>query len=188
MRRRRGEEFDCRFRPMTPGSTITTSEIKVWTLDDSQRKARYGVTYLRNICAQAGVGFEETSPGEDVLAVDCEVQFAESSVRVQVKCTSGLTIKGKTKSVDLDADWIQKWKLSINPVYIVIVIVPRDSTAWIEHSDEGTMHKTAAFWARVDFGATAPSISIPRDQRLTVDTMKVWHGDLLKPFSSEVRE
>jgi hypothetical protein len=41
------------------------------TLPDTGRRARYGVAYLRTICAQAGVGVKETSPDEDVLAVDC---------------------------------------------------------------------------------------------------------------------
>ena len=170
---------------MTASSTVKSDEFVFSTLDENQRKARYGVTYLRNVCAQAGVGFEETPPGEDVLAVDCEVKFAESSVRVQVKCTSRLTIKGLTKSVDLDKVWRLKWSQSIIPVYILIVIVPTNSSTWLEHTDEGTMHKTAAFWARVDFGMVKRSIKIPKSQRLTADTMKVWHEDLLAPFTSK---
>lgn len=57
-------------------------------LSVSARKARYGVAYLRSVCAQAGVGLSETSADEDVLAIDCDVKFAEGVVGVQVKCTS----------------------------------------------------------------------------------------------------
>lgn len=77
------------------------------TLTPTGQRARYGVSYVRNICAQAGIGLIETSPDEDVLATDCEVEFKEASVRVQVKCTSGLTIGGKTKSYSLKPEWLR---------------------------------------------------------------------------------
>ena len=148
------------------------------------QKARYGVSYLRNICAQAGFGMVETSPDEDVLAVDCEVQFEEAPVRVQVKCTSGLTIGGRTKSSPLKEEWIGKWSRSCLPVYLVIVVVPEDVSTWLEHPDEGTMHRTAAFWKRVDGESELPSVTIPASQRLTAATLTTWHQDLIAGYVS----
>jgi hypothetical protein len=45
------------------------------TLDTNRAKSRFGVAYVRAVCSQAGVGFQETSPDEDVLAVDGNVEF-----------------------------------------------------------------------------------------------------------------
>lgn len=154
------------------------------TLTLNGQKARYGVAYLRSICAHGGVGLLETSPDEDVIAVDCEIQFAEANVRVQVKCTSGLTIGGATKSWRVSETWVGHWRASLVPVYMVIVVVPDDVVDWLEHVNDGTMHRTAAFWGRVDTVSDAPSITIPREQRLTVDTLVLWRTELLRVFSS----
>jgi hypothetical protein len=67
---------------------------------------------------------------------------------------------------------------------MVIVVVPDDVVDWLEHVNDGTMHRTAAFWGRVDTVSDAPSITIPREQRLTVDTLVLWRTELLRVFSS----
>lgn len=153
------------------------------TLSPNGQRARYGVSYVRNICAQAGVGLTETSPDEDVLATDCTVEFKEGPVRVQVKCTSRLTLEGKTKSYALKPEWLRRWDESLVPVYFVIVVVPKQVPAWLSHRDDGTFHKTAAFWQRVSHSSNARSISIPKTQRLTVETIPTWHTDLRAAFS-----
>jgi hypothetical protein len=165
---------------------VTSDSAASWApvLDTNGKKARYGVSYLRNVCAQAGVGLTETEPDEDVLAVDCAVQYPELAVRVQVKCTSRLTIRGRTKSIPVDESWIEKWSRSLVPVYLLVVIVPSEVSEWLEHVDEGTMHRTAAFWKRVDRGVALPSVKIPKGQRLTVDTISLWHKELLANFES----
>jgi hypothetical protein len=67
-------------------------------LDENRRKARFGVAYVRTICAQAGVAFNETSLDEDVLAIDADVKFREATVGLQIKCTSGLSLSGRSAS------------------------------------------------------------------------------------------
>lgn len=153
------------------------------TLSPNGQRARYGVSYVRNICAQAGVGLTETSPDEGVLATDCTVDFKEGPVRVQVKCTSGLTIGGKTKSYTLKPEWLRKWDESLVPVYFVIVVVPKQEKTWLAHQADGTFHRTAAFWQRVPQASTVKSISIPKAQRLTTGTMPIWHSELRAAFS-----
>lgn len=98
-------------------------------LDDSRRKARYGVAFLRAVCAQAGVPMQETSPDEDVFAVDCTADFAEGPVFVQVKCTSTLALAGASASVALEDKWKERWARRLNPVYLLLVLVPSD----VEH-------------------------------------------------------
>lgn len=158
--------------PLVPGCTLSANG----------RKARYGVSYVRNICAQAGLGLNETSPDEDVLATDCDVLFAEGNVRVQVKCTSGLALGGWTKSWSLKPTWLRKWEHSQLPVYFVLVVVPKNEPSWLEHLADGTMHRTAAFWQRVRAEQLDGSISIPKGQRLTAETLNSWHSDLLAVF------
>src|SRR3954447_7261777 len=94
---------------------VAPLSVPTCTLSPNGQRARYGVSYVRNICAQAGFGLNETSPDEDVLATDCDVVFMEANVRVQVKCTSGLTLGGKTKSWQLKSAWLRKWEQSLLP-------------------------------------------------------------------------
>jgi hypothetical protein len=152
------------------------------TLHDTAQLARYGVSYLRSVCAQAGVGINETSPDEDVLAIDCDVKFREASVNVQVKCTSQFTIPGRTKTWRLEPSWVEKWSDSLLPVYFVLVTAPGSIAGWIEHSNVGTLHKTAAFWKRFDPATDQTSITLPVAQRLTADTLATWHSDMLAAF------
>lgn len=152
------------------------------TLTPNGQRARYGVSYVRNVCAQAGYGMNETSPDEDVLAIDCEVLFQEASVRVQVKCTSQLTIAGKTKSWKVRPEWINAWAGSKVPVYFVLVVVPKSEPKWLEHKPDGTFHRTAGFWTRVDATTLGKSISIAKTSRLTAATLTTWRNDLRALF------
>jgi hypothetical protein len=156
------------------------------TLSSNAQRARYGVSYVRNVCAQAGFGLNETSPDEDVLATDCDVVFMEANVRVQVKCTSRLTLGGKTKSCQLKPGWLRRWEQSVVPVYFVLVVVPPSEPTWLDHRADGTMHRTAAFWQRVRTEQLDKAISIPKIQRLTAETLSIWHRDLLAAFSPVV--
>lgn len=154
------------------------------TLDVKGCKARYGVAYLRSVCGQAGIGLQETPPDEDVLAVDCEVSFPEANVRVQVKCTSKWNIRGSSLTYPVEAGWVRKWDMCAVPVYFVVVIVPPDHpSTWLQHHEEGTFHSTAAFWARLIPGHTGHSVPVPKDQRLSMETIEIWHRDLRAAFT-----
>lgn len=154
------------------------------TLDSDRRKARYGVAYVRSICAQAGVNLQETSPDEDVLAVDCDIKFRKGPVSAQIKCTSQLKIHGRSASWPVESKWVNKWKLSLLPVYFVIVIVPDEVAEWIEHDPaEGTFHRAAAFWRRIrPDEQIGTRLSIPKDQRFQASTLDAWYSDLLATF------
>ncbi|SOC47821.1 protein of unknown function [Blastococcus aggregatus] len=153
------------------------------TLLPSARKARYGVAYLRNVCAQAGVGMNETPADEDVLAVDCSVEFAEAPVRVQVKCTSQFTIAGRSASWPLEEGWVRAWSHHLVPVYFVLVIVGSDISCWLDHHAKGTSHRAAAFWRRLPPAVGETRLDVPKTQRLTADTLDIWRRDLLASFS-----
>jgi hypothetical protein len=135
---------------------------------------------MRAICSQAGVGFEETSIDEDVLAVDGSVVFRPASARVQIKCTGQLRIgSGETATWHAEPGWWAKWHDSGVPVYFVVVIVDPDvQTRWLAHRQDGTMHHAAAFWVRVDQMSEGAGITVPKTQRLTADTLHIWAADV----------
>jgi Domain of unknown function (DUF4365) len=156
----------------------------VATLSSTGSKARFGAAYVRAICSHAGVGFTETTIDEDVLAVDGTVDFAAASVRVQIKCTGQYRItSGKTASWHAEESWWGKWHQSRVPVYFVLVVVdPDDQLAWLEHKDEGTLHRAAAFWVRVDQLPDRSRIRVPKSQRLTAATLTQWAAELGECF------
>lgn len=158
----------------------------IGTLSSNGSKSRFGAAYVRAICSQAGVGFQETSPDEDVLAVDGTVDFAVSPVRVQIKCTGRFRISGgKTATWQAEESWLGNWHQSKIPVYFVLVVVdPDDQLAWLEHQDDGTLHRAAAFWVRVDQLPDVSRIVVPKNQRLTVDTLPLWDAEVDACFTN----
>lgn len=156
------------------------------TLTPNGCKARFGAAYVRAICSHAGVGFTETSIDEDVLAVDGKVELAEADVRVQIKCTGQFRIAGgSTASWQAEDSWWQKWQNSKTPVYFVLVLVdPDDQLQWLEHRDDGTLHRAAAFWVRVDTMPADVSVTVPKSQRLSASTLTEWSSDLLACFGT----
>jgi hypothetical protein len=150
------------------------------TLSTTGAKARFGLAYMRTICSQAGIGMNETSPDEDALAVDCDICFSIAPVRVQVKCTAQFELHGKSASWPTDIVWREKWNKSKVPVYLVLVILSYDErTQWVEHPTNGTIQNAAAFWTRVDnLPIDENRLDIPKSQRLTAETLRIWESDL----------
>ena len=82
------------------------------SLSMSDRKGRLGVNYVCSVVAQAALPNPEFKPGEDHLAVDLNVEFPASPVRVQVKCGARKANKSGFISVPLHAKWRARWSLS----------------------------------------------------------------------------
>lgn len=159
----------------------------VVTLSQNGAKGRYGVSYVRSIVSQAGVGFTETSPDEDVLAVDANVEFALAPARLQIKCTAGFSIAGKSATWQSELYWREQWSQSRLPVYFVLVILDVDDRPqWIQHHETGTDHRAAAFWTRVNQTETGDRIRIPKSQRLTADVLGLWRQEVDACFTSAV--
>ncbi|TDB95792.1 DUF4365 domain-containing protein [Actinomadura sp. 7K534] len=150
-------------------------------------RSRYGVAYVRSICSQAGLGFQETSPDEDVSAVDGYIRFDIANTNVQIKCSSGFRIAGRSASLSVEFSWRQQWSKSGVPVYLILVILDcEECEGWVLHKSDGTFHRAAAFWARVDrLGRDQTRVDIPKDQRLTIDTMQQWELELRQCFLPE---
>lgn len=159
----------------------------VSSFEDSARKARYGVAYLRSICSQFGAGFTEPSPDEDLYALDGHVQLGPVQAGVQIKCTSkSFTSTGDPHiSWPLKPGWYQKWKQSLSPVYLVVVVVPDSPQDWINYDvDHQTLHATAAYWTEIDRTLTSEpsSITVSKASRLSPDSLITWRSNLMKGF------
>lgn len=165
------------------GGTRDEAPPRVRFLPPNSCKARYGVGYVRTVCSQAGVGFDETSPDEDYLAVDATVKLPPANASVQIKCSSQFRIAGNSASWPAEVEWRQSWRQSLLPVYFVLVILDiEDQSSWLVHTDDGTLHRAAAFWTRVDKDPDSSRIRIPKTQRLTAETMDLWTADVRSCF------
>jgi hypothetical protein len=148
----------------------------------NRRKARYGVSYLRSVCAQAGVGLTETAPDEDVYAIDCDLKYGPLTLPVQVKCTAQHILPAeKDPWVDVDPTWATKWEESVLPVHLVLVIVEADPEVWLGHHDNGTWHPAAAYWVHVT-GAEKGRLKFPLEQRLDAAAVTAWYTNAMAGF------
>jgi hypothetical protein len=159
----------------------------IGTLSPKGSKARFGAAYLRAVCSHAGVGFTETTIDEDVLAIDGTVDFAVSPARVQIKCTGQFRISGgPTASWQAEENWWGKWHQSKIPVYFVLVVVdPDDQRTWLQHQDDGTLNRAAAFWVRVDRLPDRSRIAVPKSQRFTAETLETWAAEVGACFTPD---
>lgn len=133
--------------------------------------------YFRSLLAQAGIGNNETSPGEDHLAVDVNVDLVPGTARVQIKTGTKKLNKNGSITVPVQRDWKSKWGATRTPVYLVYVHLKKVSPAeWIDHADVQTVVHATAFWSRVN-GVTGSSVNLPAQNRLTVETFDRWVQD-----------
>jgi hypothetical protein len=58
------------------------------------------------------------------------------------------------------------------------MVDPDDQLTWLEHQDDGTLHRAAAFWVRVDQLSEVSRIRFDKSQRLTADTLTLWAAEL----------
>ncbi|MGB7979864.1 MAG: DUF4365 domain-containing protein [Candidatus Nanopelagicales bacterium] len=148
------------------------------SLSMSDRKGRLGVNYVCSVVAQAALPNPEFKPGEDHLAVDLNVEFPVSPVRVQVKCGSRKANMSGSISVPLNAKWRARWTQSKIPVYLVYVCLERKTPGdWIDHSNHAhTVVHAHAHWVRVN-GVSGASVSVPLANRLSIDTFAIWNDE-----------
>lgn len=140
------------------------------------------MTYLRNICAQFGVGLDETSSDEDVHGFDCAVKYRIGSVPVQVKCTSKNFSRDTHLTMPVEDGWKEAWTgYTSGPAYFLVVRVPETAEEWIDHAvDHQTTHRAAAYWERIDKREIGSSIQVQRSNRFSASTLQGWYEDVLR--------
>jgi hypothetical protein len=150
------------------------------TLDLPAAVGRNAVAYVRKVCAQAHIGFNETSAGEDFLAIDGTIEYPEQSVRVQIK---GTTTRSLTATGDLsmliEDTWRRKWQRNKGATYMIWVLMSRDIDTWFSYQECDTLASSFALWARVDqLPETATHINFDRTVRFTPATIGAWGRQL----------
>lgn len=162
-------------------SESATSDSAAWessprtALVEGGLKSRMGGAYLRSVCAQAGVGFMEVSGEEDLLAVDGLVTLPQVDIRVQIKCTSRFSLAGDSASWPMQTRWVERWRESIGPVFLVLVIVHEDASYWLQHEVDHTRLEASAWWCRVDkLPEGTKTLTGLKKNRLTSDTFAIW--------------
>lgn len=153
-------------------------------LKPTRAQSRYGVGFLRTLCAQAGYGLTETSPDEDVLAVDCTLDAPAAAIRVQVKCTTGnFTKKDRYMSFWVEDYWRAMWEQNINDAYFVVIRLGfKAQNRWVEHHPQHTQHNAAGYWARIDPQHIPTTIRVSESQRLTHSTFATWERHLVAKY------
>lgn len=162
------------------------------TLDLSAAVGRYAVSYVRKVCAQAHVGFCETSPGEDVLAVDGLIQYPSIDLRVQIKGSTSpsLSVTGPDRTLSFaigDGSWRYKWQRNGLPTYFIYVLMERDVDRWFTYNHADTIAGAVALWARVDnLADDATHVIFRRSDRFTPDTVDGWYQDVVRDYGGGI--
>jgi hypothetical protein len=155
------------------------------TFDPTTAIGRFGVAYVRKVCAHAHVGFSESDPDEDVLAIDADIKYRAASTRVQIKTTTkySLTDGAEVLSLALEPAWVLKWRENINPAYLILVLVSKGVDSWVAYNGDHTLTNAFALWARIDnIAADADHLAIKRSDRFTVGTVGAWHHALYEGY------
>lgn len=163
------------------GPNVSASRLLVpanTNFSDNGRRGRYGVAYLRALCAHAGVGLSETSSDEDVDAIDATLKFGRASAEVQVKCTGGFRVGPGQATLQLEPGWVEKWSESYHPVFVVLVKVPARVSDWIDSKASSTLHRAVAFGKRFDPAMHTASIQFTRGDHMTAETLYDWRDEL----------
>lgn len=155
------------------------SHVMAGRLSDNACKARFGVVYLRALCAQAAFPISETDPDEDVQAVDCTVHTPALPLRVQVKCTArDFNGSGELTFPVLD-HWRAAWSENLHTLYFVVVRLNTLQPSWLLHQAPTTLQNAAAYWVAVNPRQIPATIRVPRTNELTALTLEHWQAQAL---------
>jgi hypothetical protein len=170
-----------------PAAAERSGDMSAWeSIPLSDRKGRMGVTYVRAVLAQAALPNEETTGGEDHLAVDLNVQFPAAAVRVQVKCGTRTPNKSGSITVPLELAWRDRWCVMKTPVYLVYVRLEKPKPFdWFDHPTLATTVHARAHWVRVN-GVSAASVSVPLSNRLSLASFATWNQQVEDCFGEVV--
>lgn len=158
------------------------------TLDLPGAVGRYAVAYVRKVCSQAHIGFSESSPGEDVLAIDGRIEFPRLDVRVQIKGSTHYSMQKPEGviSVAIEDKWREKWRRNGQPTYFIFVLMESEVDLWFRYDPSNTLAGAYALWERIDnLAPDATHVTFDRTRRFTVQTVGAWNEDLNKGYGEE---
>lgn len=153
-------------------------------MDIGKRKEQFNVAYVCAIAAQAGLN--SSPPIVDDDSVDLTLmgrgykgKVRNPQIQLQLKCTSQNLISGsvikfplpKKNYDDLRGDDV------VCPRYLVVLLVPEDEEAWVQHNDEYISLHNQCYWVSIKDlperpNLTSVTVEIPLTQRLTTNNLR----------------
>lgn len=152
----------------------------------SSRKSEFSVAFVHAVASVAGYVFMGP-PQIDVDSVDISIGGRKNDgatrkcprLDIQVKCTETDDGKGDFLSYPLPVKNYEDLRVEEVhvPHILVVLCVPPNIDDWLHETPEQTAMRRVAYWMslrgfpEVDNHSTR-TISIPRDQRFTIDALK----------------
>ncbi len=147
-------------------------------------KEVFSVAYILALAAQAGLNTLEPRVDDDsvdlmVLGSGFAGRRRDPAISLQLKCTSQELINGAHIKFPLKLKNYNdlRGRNVSNPRYLVVLLVPTDQTAWMQHHPEHVSLHNNCYWVSImDHPETANTdsvtVDVPLSQRLTTAQLK----------------
>ncbi|MDP2025629.1 DUF4365 domain-containing protein [Sulfuriferula sp.] len=153
-------------------------------MDIGKRKEQFNVAYVCAIAAQAGLN--SSTPVVDEDSIDLMLvgrgftgRVRNPQIQLQLKCSSQNMISGdvikfplsKKNYDDLRGDDV------VCPRYLVVLLVPEDDEAWVQHHDDFMSLHNKCYWVSIKDlpdspNLTSVTVDVPLAQRLTTHNLR----------------
>ncbi|MCX4806286.1 DUF4365 domain-containing protein [Streptomyces sp. NBC_01214] len=152
-------------------------------MEHNNHQGWYGETFVAAIAAAAGFQVAVPYPdiGKDlILGRDHEEPELDVQIALQVK----------THRVESIPDAVTGFKITLSvsqfkrlrgkrqvPVYLVVVLVPKDPADYIRTDEDALVLRRCAYWVSLEHhvpaqaGRESVTVTVPRDNLLTVDAL-----------------
>ena len=176
-------EISCRATEDAIGKRLTTGTVVDLTfvrsaLDLNQRKEQFSNAYVRAVASVAG--FALAKPEVDNDSIDLMIAqrggggtIRSPRVELQLKCTEqGVFGKGKKLHFPLKIKNYDDLRVDdvLVPRILVVLYVPDNLAAWIEHTERQMLMRHCAYWVSLRGRAARPNttrvtVQIPQAHR-----------------------
>lgn len=145
----------------------------------NERKAIFGVVYLRAVAAVAGYG--AGVPESDYDSVDLIVSSKEGKrhrLEFQVKCTAAELPQGDDFPFRLEKKNYDELRIdTITPRLLLVVLVPDEPEAWLRQSERRMNLRRSGYWLSLrgldeSPGQSSITVRVPRVNLLTPSALR----------------
>lgn len=122
-----------------------------------------------------------STPRPDTRALDRLISFPGGEVGVQVKSsyTHDFNKRGYLK-FPVEQGWVDNWRSKLIPPRLVLFLLPRSPRSWTQQRGLGVWYRAPAYWAMLDASVSVPSVTVLRQSRFTVDTIRQWGREVTR--------
>lgn len=155
-------------------------------MDPNKQKEEFNYAYICALAAHAGLNkgkFDVDDDSVDIVFqskgyVGCT--FRSPQIQIQLKCTSQSLVDGDVIKFPLPIKNYEDLRGDnvIAPRYLAVLLVPEDIAEWVQHNEDHIALFNSCYWVSLrDAGPTTNktnvTVSIPLEQRLTSDTLRL---------------